>query len=216
MAAAEGCRRILCSHGLTLLYSVSPIVVVVHTVSVHFDLGPHKGIGPAIRADSGPQSKDSKNMAKDSEIPRPVPLPRPKRDRKAPTRKKSGVSPEGLRDGRLVMRVQQSLNDLLDIRAKEKGESRSRYIERLLVAFLQADPRNPVLDPWGRILSDGPAISKAADPVKFGAAWARFVALNDSLFDFRPPDRWLEEPPGFINEQRGGHILEEDMPDDEG
>jgi hypothetical protein len=148
-------------------------------------------------------------MVKES-IPRPGALPRPKRDRKKPTRAKGGVSTEGLRDGRLVMRVQQSLNDLVDIRAKERGESRSRFIERLLVAFLQADPRNPKLDPWGRILTDGPPISKTGDPARFGAAWARWVALNDQLLGFRIPDSWMDEPADFVQRERGGYVPQDD------
>ncbi|MCA6098169.1 hypothetical protein [Bradyrhizobium australafricanum] len=150
-------------------------------------------------------------MVKESKT-RPT-LPRPKRDRKAPTRKKGGVSTEGLRDGRLVMRVQQSLNDLVDIRARERGESRSRFIERLLVAFLQADPRNPELDAWGRVLTDGPTLSKAHDAVRFGAAWAKFVALNESLLGFKPPDRWLDEPSDFVARQMGAYVADPDEDD---
>ena len=152
-------------------------------------------------------------MVKESKTHRPGSLPMPKRDRKAPTRQKGGVSAEGLREGRLVMRVQQSLNDLIDIRARERGESRSRFIERLLVAFLQADPRNPKIDPWGRILTDGPPISKAGEPARFGAAWARWVTLNDSLLGFRVPDAWMDEESDFVARQIGAYVADPDEDD---
>lgn len=128
--------------------------------------------------------KDSKTRSK---------LPRPS--------KPSGAD-DTAREGRLVTRMHQPLLDLVDIRARERGESRSRYIERLLVAYLSADPRNPRLDPHGRILTDGPPISKAGDPVRFGAAWSRWVALNENLLGIRVPDGGLDEPPEFVDETR--------------
>jgi hypothetical protein len=102
------------------------------------------------------------------------------------------------------MRVHHDLLDLVDIRARERGETRSRFIERLLVAFLQADPRNPRIDAWGLILSDGPAIGKIGDRIRFDAAWSKLCNLNETLLGFRPPDGWLDEEPGFVDAQRGG------------
>jgi hypothetical protein len=142
-------------------------------------------------------------MAKDSitRPRRPDPLPRPRRDEKA-TRKKGGG--DRIREGRLVMRVHHDLLDLVDIRARERGESRSRFIERLLVAFLQADPRNPKIDPWGLILGDGPAIGKVGEAVRFEAAWLKWSTLNETLLGLRVPDGWLDEEPGYVDAQRGG------------
>lgn len=132
---------------------------------------------------------------------RPGALPR------GPGRPPSG---EDGRDHRLMMRVNSSLVDLIDIRARERGESRSRFIEKLLIGFLRADPRNPKLDASGRILTDGPAISRAHEAVRFGAAWVKFAAVNDALFGLKIPDEWMEEAPGFVDEQRGGNIREDD------
>jgi hypothetical protein len=67
------------------------------------------------------------------------------------------------------MRVHLDLLELVDIRARERGESRSRFIERLLVAFLQSDLRNPKNRSLGLILSDGRAIGKVGDPGRFEA-----------------------------------------------
>jgi hypothetical protein len=150
-------------------------------------------------------------MVKNSIMRRPDPLPRTKRDRRAPTRAKGGG--DEVREARLVMRVHQDLIDMLDIRSRERGESRSRFIERLMVAFLAADPRNPKLDPWGRILTDGPPVSKAGDPVRFGAAWSRWTALNENLLGTRIPDSWLDEEAGFVDQQRTGRQPNDGMDD---
>jgi hypothetical protein len=144
--------------------------------------------------------KDSKTKAA-----KPGPLPRPKRGRPF-----SGEEP---RDHRLMMRVNQSLSDLCDIRAAERGESRSRFIERLLLAYLKLDPRNPRLDQHGRILTDGPAVSRAGDPVGFGAAWSRWVALNENLFQWKPGDDLRDEPADAVLLRRGGRPLQPDEDD---
>jgi len=145
-------------------------------------------------------------MVKDSitRPPKPGPLPRP-RGRPA--------TGEESRDHRLMMRVNQALVDLLDIRAAERGESRSRYIEKLLIAFLRADPRNPRIDPHGRILSDGPAVSRQHDPVRFGADWSRWVALNENLFQWKPGDELRDEPSDAVQLKRGGSPLQPDRDD---
>ncbi|MEH2499572.1 hypothetical protein V1294_006051 [Bradyrhizobium sp. AZCC 1678] len=122
---------------------------------------------------------------------------KPKRDRKKPTRAKAPVVDE-IREGRLMMRVHADLVHMLDIRAKERGESRSRYIEKLLVAFLRADPRNPKIDAVGRIDAEAPAPLKAPDPLRFGERWARWVDINDKLLGFRVPDEWLDDEWGYF------------------
>jgi hypothetical protein len=146
-------------------------------------------------------------MVKNSKTksPKPTPLPRPKRGR-PPTG-------EDARDHRMMMRVHSALIDLVDIRAAERGDSRSRFIEKLLIAYLKADPRNPRLDPNGRILTDGPAFSRTADPVRFGAEWARWSAINENLFGWKPPDELRDEPADFVHLRRGGRPLQPDQDD---
>jgi hypothetical protein len=113
----------------------------------------------------------------------------------------------------MMMRVNQSLVDLLGIRAAERGESRARFIEKLLIAFLRADPRNPKIDPNGRILTDGPAISRRTDAVRFGAAWSRWSAINENLLGLKVPDEWMDEPAEAVDLKRGGRPRQPDMDD---
>ena len=56
------------------------------------------------------------------------------------------------RSTRITLRAHDDLMKLLTLRAGEAGVSRSHYIERLLIRFLMADPRNPKLDSSGRIV----------------------------------------------------------------
>jgi hypothetical protein len=146
-------------------------------------------------------------MVKDSKTPAPKPgrLPRPKRGR-PPTG-------EDARDHRLMMRVHHGLVDLIDIRASERGESRSRFIERLLIAYLNADPRNPEIDASGRLMGDGAAISRTGDPVKFGAAWGRWSTINENIFDWKPGDKLRDEDPSSLTERLTGQTRQPDQDD---
>ena len=136
-------------------------------------------------------------MVKDS-IPRPGPLPRPKRDRKAPTRKKAVAGADSIRSDRLMMRMHEDLVKLLDARSAESGESRSRYIEKLLIAFLRMDPRNPRMDPWGRIDPTAPAPTMAHNQIIFGEKWSRWCDLNERLGYPKPPPEWLADERGYV------------------
>lgn len=145
-------------------------------------------------------------MVKDSKTPpRPGKLPRGKRLR-APTS-------EDARDHRLMMRVHTGLIELVDIRAAERGDSRSRFIERLLIAYLRLDPRNPKLDPNGRVLTDGPAVSRAGDPVAFGDAWSRWVNLNEIIFQWKPGNDLRDQPPDYVDLRRGAMARQPDQDD---
>jgi hypothetical protein len=131
-------------------------------------------------------------IKKPSTPPARTPLPRARPGPKP-------ASPENARDFRLMMRFHPDLIEMLDIRARERGETRTRMIERILVSFLKADPRNPKMDAAGRIQADAdPPASRAGDPMRFGAAWARWVTLNDMLLGFRPPDDWIDDGAGYI------------------
>ena len=121
---------------------------------------------------------------------------KPKRDRKAPTRKKSAPAGDAIRSDRLMMRMHQDLVKLLDARSAEAGESRSRYIEKLLIAFLRLDPRNPKMDPWGRIDATAPPPIKT-DKIIFGEKWSRWKDINERLLGFRVPDEWLDDERGY-------------------
>lgn len=131
-------------------------------------------------------------MVKDSKTPSK------KRDRKAPTRRKSTAAGDSIRSDRLMMRMHEDLVKLLDARSKESGESRSRYIEKLLIAFLKLDPRNPRMDPWGRIDAEAPPPLQKPDPIKYGERWHKWVDMNERLLGFRVPNEWLEDERGYV------------------
>lgn len=135
-------------------------------------------------------------MVKDSKYkpPRSV-LPRPKRDRTKATLKRAPVLEE-IRADRLMMRMHSDLVKLLDARAREAGESRSRFIEKLLVAFLRLDPRNPRIDPWGRIDPDAPPPIRTINPHLFGEKWGKFKRIYELLGFNPPPDEWLDDEIG--------------------
>ncbi|CUT14517.1 hypothetical protein BF49_5597 [Bradyrhizobium sp.] len=150
-------------------------------------------------------------MVKDSKTSKPqkkrVWGPRPGRVRGPP-------GPDA-RDHRMMMRMHSGLVSLLDVRSRDRGESRSRFIEKILIAYLAADPRNPRLDAVGRLLDDGPAVSRAGEPVKFGAAWSRWVALNEILFDWKPGDAQRDEDPADLFERLTGAPYQEGLEDQE-
>jgi hypothetical protein len=126
-------------------------------------------------------------MAKKSLVP--PPLPRPVR--------KKGVGGAEAREDRIMMRMHPDLVRMIDIRSRERGESRSRFVERLVVAFLKADPRNPKLDAVGRVDPDAPPpLSKAGEPMKFAERWTTFKRLNDELLGFRIQDEFLDDEAG--------------------
>jgi len=126
-------------------------------------------------------------MVKDSKMrPAISKLPRPKRGRP--------FGEEQPRDHRMMMRVHADLMELVDAHARERGESRSRFIEKLLIAYLKSDPRNPKIDAAGRIDADAPAPLSAtvpAEAARFGAAWAKFSQVNAILFGLQVPDEWM-------------------------
>jgi hypothetical protein len=99
---------------------------------------------------------------------------------------------------RHMMRMHPHLTELLDVRAAEREETRSRFIEKILVAYLRADPRNPRIDGAGRIVADAPPpLSVAVDPIKFGEKWATWKRLNDELFGIRLSDDLVEDQGGY-------------------
>ncbi|WP_339037514.1 hypothetical protein WHZ78_07300 [Bradyrhizobium symbiodeficiens] len=141
--------------------------------------------------------KDSKKKGVQSQdvyerhgMHRPVPLPR----------KKNPTQPlgSGTRTDRLMMRMHEELVLLLNARAEEAGESRSRYIEKILVGFLRTDPRNPRIDSFGRIdASAPPPLSARNDGMKFGEKWSRWRDLNVGLGLPAPPDELIEDDTGY-------------------
>ena len=121
---------------------------------------------------------------------RPVPLPR----RKNPTQPYGSET----RTDRLMMRMHNDLVALLDQRSAEAGESRSRYIERILVGFLKSDPRNPKIDSFGRLdRTAPPPLSPTNDAHRFGEKWGDWKRLNVALGLPAPSDELIEDDIGY-------------------
>ena len=94
----------------------------------------------------------------------------------------------------MIMRMHPDLSLLIDIRCQEAAMNRSQYVERLLVGFMQADPRNTRVDGNGRFI-DGlvsPHDFKSLDPKAFAARWDRYVEAHTILFGAPPPAHWLD------------------------
>ena len=133
-------------------------------------------------------------MAKDSKTkPTKVPggpLPR----RYGPVAK-----PEERRGDRLTLRMHPDIMELLARRAAERGVSRSHLVEQILVGFMKADPRNPRLDPVGRILHDAesPLTLRERSPVQLADRWQRYSTAHNIIIGSPPPSDWLDDLDGY-------------------
>jgi hypothetical protein len=132
-------------------------------------------------------------------------FPRNRKQRRKPGPAKRGDDEN--RSTRITLRAHDDLMRLLTLRADEAGVSRSHYIERLLIRWLTADPRNPKLDAMGRI-SPGPTPYdlRAKDPLKTADRWQRFSTAHELLFGMAPPRDWFEESDSYWPAPHGGHL----------
>jgi len=111
------------------------------------------------------------------------------------------------RSERITLRAHDDLLKLLSLRADESGVSRSHYIERLLIRWLTADPRNPALDAMGRIKPGVmPYDLRTKDPLKTAGQWQKFSTAHELLFGMAPPRDWFEEPESYWPAPVGGHL----------
>ncbi|RXH16925.1 hypothetical protein [Bradyrhizobium guangzhouense] len=102
---------------------------------------------------------------------------------------------ENAREERIAMRAHSDLIAILDRRAEEKGQTRSAYIESLLIAWVKADPRNPRIDNRGRLIPDAPtpAELQKANPQRYTDRWVQFNRAFNALFGTDVPREWREE-----------------------
>jgi hypothetical protein len=107
--------------------------------------------------------------------------------------------PDDNKTGRLMMRLHPDVNEILDLRAEEKGLTRSKYVEQLLVGFLGSDPRNPRMNAIGKIDRSGqtPLAQRDASPHRFAERWQRFVGGYSGIFGAPPPVDWSEDGDRF-------------------
>lgn len=141
-------------------------------------------------------------MVKDSKPKAAAAAPRAKRQ----------ARPDDARSGRLILRAHPGLMQILTVRARVAGISRSRYIERLLIAWLNADPRNPRMDAVGKILGGfGQARFEALSELGKAERWTRYNAAHAAIFghslpdaDFEDKSQWWEEAKKLIEGDDAG------------
>lgn len=126
------------------------------------------------------------------------------KDSKSKPRVKPGpkVAEDDVKHERLTLRVHSDLIDILQRRADERNMSRSAYVEGLLIAWVQADPRNPKVDSRGKIVKNAPTPLELMnkDSMKFGARWAEFNRLYAALFGQSAPAKWIEPDDHWMGE----------------
>jgi hypothetical protein len=124
--------------------------------------------------------------------------PRPDVRRDGKPRKKPGPQtlPEDVRAERLVVRVHPDLFEILTKRSRERGFSRSLYVEKILLGYVALDPRNPKLDEIGKKIPDAMTGDqlRLKFPMRFAAAWQKFASLSQALIGLPPRDEWLDRP----------------------
>jgi hypothetical protein len=113
-----------------------------------------------------------------------------KKDGSTPKRKPGKPPRPGeVRTEKLVMRVHPDLMELLTESAREKGVTRSAYVEQLLVGWVRLDPRNRRVDMIGKYAPDAPD-QKKVSPFAFYERWRRFAEASRLLLGAAPPADW--------------------------
>jgi hypothetical protein len=154
--------------------------------------------------------------------PRPGAFPAPKkRDRTIqvptppggkPWRPGRTARPEQTKSARLMMRMHPDLSEVLDLRAEEKGFSRAKLIEHILVGYLNSDPRNPRMSLIGKIDRDAPLpdVQRESNPHKFAERWQRFVTAHQALFGTAPPIDYADDIDRYWSPLTGDRTVEQD------
>jgi len=123
--------------------------------------------------------------------------PRPPVNRDGSPRRKPGKKPkpDDVRTDRLVLRVHPDLMEILTSRAREKGETRSAYVEKLLVGWVRLDPRNRRVDLIGKYVPDAPDPEdvKKRSPLSWAKRWQRFGTASQLMLGAPPPSDWFDD-----------------------
>ncbi|MGY4509142.1 hypothetical protein [Bradyrhizobium sp. USDA 3650] len=124
--------------------------------------------------------------------------------------------PDARRSYRFVMRMNPDLADVLDLLADESGLSRSLFVERVLISFVNQDPRIQ-LNHIGRkvdTMPTGPA--PPGSLASFGAQWRRWHAMKHDVLGEDAPTAYGAAEPSFDDfgrDARGhGHRQEQRPP----
>jgi len=125
--------------------------------------------------------------------------PRPEVNRDGTPRKRPGraVPRDDLRSERLVLRIHPDLMEIIATRSREKGVSRSAYVESVVLGWANSDPRNPRVDGIGKFdpKAPSPGAAAEADHLKFAERWARFVHVSELILGTPPKREWFEQDP---------------------
>lgn len=152
-------------------------------------------------------------MVKDSKTTRgPIKISKGGLPRAVPRPRGRSSTPGKTKDARVIMRVHPDLSALIDIRAQENGLNRSAYVERILVAWMQIDPRNQRIDESGIFVPGlvSPYEFKALDPRKFNQRWLKFAEVYEAMFGSPPPATWLDS---FVEVVDGGPDEDDPAPE---
>jgi hypothetical protein len=108
------------------------------------------------------------------------------------------VAEEDIKSVRMTIRLHPDLVRILDARAAELGINRSAYVERLLVGWAKADPRNPRIDMRGKFLdTPDPEDLRTKSPHVFGQRWQKFSEAYAIILGTPAPQSWFEEPDAY-------------------
>ena len=88
--------------------------------------------------------------------------------------------PAARRDYRFVMRMHPDLANVLNQLADEAGLSRALFVERVLISFVNQDPRHR-LDHIGRSIKTDASPTTPGTLASFGRAWQRWQALRHDV-----------------------------------
>jgi hypothetical protein len=119
--------------------------------------------------------------------------------------------PGEVRDARLIMRMHPDLLEILTERAREKGLTRSQYVEQILIGWVRLDPRNRRIDMIGKYVEDAPSPAQfqLRSSFRFAELWTKFGTVSRLILGSPPPSEWVEdgnEPPADL----GPALLEND------
>ena len=108
--------------------------------------------------------------------------------------------PGEVRSDRLIMRIHPDLLQVLSIRAREKGLTRSQYIEQILVGWARLDPRNPRVDMIGKFdpAAPSPEELRSRSSFRFADLWTKFGTVSRLLLGAPPPAEWVDDGNGPV------------------
>lgn len=146
--------------------------------------------------------------------------PRPPVNKDGTPRRPPGKapSPSDVRAERLVLRVHPDLMEILTVRARERGVTRSAYVEQLLVGWVKLDPRTRRIDAIGKYVPDAPDPTQVRlrSPLSYANRWSKFSTASRLLLSAEPPQEWLEnEELGFATADEARLYHNQQSDDDE-